>query len=885
MAWLNRLRNLARSDHHSREVDREFDFHIQERADDLVAQGLSREVALAEARRRFGNRGAQKERTRDADLFPVVDSIRGDVRYAVRALIASPVFTIVTIASLALGIGANTTIFSLIDSLILRSLPVADPDGLLRVTLGRDHTVLTVPMWQEFRNRQRELSAVFAVGGFRSDLSTTGLVRPVRGSWVSGEFFPALGIRPAVGRLIGPTDDGGACPPIAVLGHAFWRTQYGADSSVVGRTISLAGNPFRIVGVAEERFFGIAVGTTDALYAPLCAKPVLQPRALDLSRDWSLTVMGRRGAGVSPGQLAAGLATISRPVLEASLPPNLSEKEQAELLALRFTSGPGGLGTSLLRMEFGTVLYALAAIVGIVLLVACANVANLLLARGAARRREVAVRLALGASRARLARQLLTESLLLALSGAVLGVVIAHWGGRVLVSLISGNGTIFLDLSVNWRILGFACAIGVATALLFGVVPALRETRVDPQEAMKSSGRGLSAGLQRTLIGKALVASQLALALVVIVAAGLLLETFRRLSTLDPGFHAERVLMVNTRLRDESLTAEQVEAIRNRLLEAFRATPGVESVTTMNATPIDGSFGMYDVRVGGSSGSEFPEVRFNWVGASYFTTLGMRLLAGREFTADDRRSSPRVAVVNQSAARLLFGNRNPIGLTYQTRRKQEFNPPVTVIGIVNDAKYSSLRQKPPATVYEALEQLEPFSPSFGLRTSVDPAALTTTVTAVATSVEPRVRLRVWTLSDQLRGSLTRERMLALLSTFFGGLTLLLATMGVYGILAYEVSRRRNEFGIRIAVGATPSRLVSLVSLEIGKLVGVGLAAGGAIAFASTRFIRSFLYDMTPTDPWVLGASVALLIGVACVAGLTPALRASRVDPVFALREE
>jgi predicted permease len=477
MSWLRRVGNFLRSNEHSRELDREIEFHIHERADDLVAQGMAPAAALLEARRRFGNRGGQKERTRDADLFPVLDSIRGDVRYAARSLIASPVFTLVTVASLALGIGANTAIFSLIDSLLLRPLPVADPQRLVRVTLGPDQKVLTNPVWESFRDRQKLFSTVFAVAtGFRSDLAATGLVRPVRGSYVSGEYFSALGVRPAAGRLLTAADDFRGCPAVAVLGYSFWRSEYGGDPSVIGRSINLAGHPFRIVGVSEEKFFGVSVGNVDALYAPLCANDVLQPGTLDHRRDWFLMVMGRPLPGISPAQLDAGLRALSLPVMEESVPGNVSEKVRREHLALRFGTEPGAMGSSYLRSAQRKALYALAAIVAVVLLVACANVANLLIARGASRRREVAVRLALGASRARLTRQLVTESLLLSLAGAAAGIGIAQWGGRVLVGLISRSSPVYLDLSPNWRILGFACGVALLTALLFGLVPALRET-------------------------------------------------------------------------------------------------------------------------------------------------------------------------------------------------------------------------------------------------------------------------------------------------------------------------------------------------------------------------------------------------------------------------
>jgi predicted permease len=883
MSWLARLRNLARSDRHSRELDREFEFHIRERADDLIDGGMDPAAALVEARRRFGNRAAQKERARDIDLFPLLDSIRADVRYAIRSLLASPVFSVVAIASLALGIGANTAIFSLIDALVLRTLPVVNPHELVRVTLGTDQAVGT-PVWEELRNRERVFTGVFAIGNLRTDLSTTGVLRPVRGSWVSGEFFPTLGVRPAAGRLLGPADDHRGCPAVAVLGHSFWKTEYGGDTAAIGKSLSLAGHSFRIVGVAEERFSGISVGQTQAVYAPLCAVEVLDPGTMEF-RTWY--VMGRMRPDLSPEQVRGALRAISRPIMESTLSPRFIGKEREERLAREFGLEPAGTGVSYLRMAYGKALYVLAAIAGVVLLVACANVANLLLARGTSRRREIAVRLALGASRARLARQLVIESLVLALTGAVLGILMARGGGRILISILSQSSPVYLDLAPGWRVLGFACAVGGITALLFGVGPAFRETAVDPNDALKSGSRGLAATYQRLILGKVLVASQVALALVVITVAGLLLGSFRRLATEDPGFRSDRVLLVSADLGDARLPGDQQSAIQARFLAALQALPSVDAATTMRTSPIDGVYMTQKVTTRDASGTTTEhEPHLNHVGPAYFQTLGIRLIAGREFVAGDRDGAPLVAVVNRAAAAKLFGSRDPVAQTFRVRKNaKELSAPITVVGVVENAKYWSLREKPPAIVYRPFAQTLNSSPTYALRTTAEPSSLVAAVTSAGAAVEPRIRLSIRTLSQQVAGSLTREQLLALLSTFFGGLALLLATIGVYGIMAYGVSRRRNEFGIRIAVGATPRQVIGLVTRDMMVMMGSGLLIGSAIALASTRMIRSFLYGVSPTDPWALGGSVLVLILVACMASTVPALRASRVDPVFALRDE
>ena len=887
MGWYRRFTNLLRSNRVSADIDREMAFHMTELADELTARGMSAAEAHREARRRFGNPSVQKERTRDADVMTWLESLGADVRYALRALRASPVFALVTILSLGLGIGANTAIFSLINAVVLRSLPVDRPDELVQIKLGEGPMggEFTNPIWEQIRDRQDVFSGAFAYGPARFNLTSGGEVRRAEGSWVSGDYFTTLGVRPVVGRLVTRADDVPGCPPVAVLGHGFWQSEYGGSPSVVGQTISLDRKNHVILGVTDPSFFGVNVGESVQVYAPLCLRP-----GLDARSNWFLHIVGRPKAGVTQAQVASHLTTIGPSVFEATVPQHWGVAEKANYVKNRLSIEPVANGISMVRVRYQKALTVLMVVVGLVLLIACANVANLLLARAAVRGREMAIRLAIGAARRRLFRQLLTESVLLAGLGAIAGIAFARWGSALLVSGLSrGPVPVVLDLGIDGRVLGFTLLVAVTTGILFGLAPAWRATRVDPQVALKANGRGVVEGHSRFSIGKALVIGQIALSMVLIVGAGLLLGSFRKLTTLDAGFQREGVLIVSVSLRNAGYSADALGPVHSDLLARFRALPGVHAAGASQMTPISGSSWNDFIKVDGytPTSAEDALVYFNEVTDGFFAALGTPLLAGRDFNESDRPVGPRVAIVNETLARKFFRGASPLGKHYRLVMHDSLGPPIEIVGVVKDAKYRTLREETLPTVYLAKNQEEKpgtFA-NYQLRTVGPASALIPAVKSMIAGVNRSISLELTPLADQVAASLARERLLATLSGFFGGLALLLATVGLYGTLSYSIARRRNEIGIRIALGAAQGRVIRLILGEVTKIVMLGVTLGAVAALMSTRWVTSFLYGLTASDPRIITGSVLVLGVVGLAAGALPAWRAARVNPIAALREE
>jgi predicted permease len=880
--------------------------HLEMEEQENLESGMPPDEAHYAALRRFGNVTLAQERSREMWRWNSVETLLQDLRYGLRMLRKNPGFTAVAVLTLALGIGANTAIFSLIDTVMLRMLPVEKAEELFQVQWsdpdggGGESSSFTNPMWEQVRDHQDVFSGAFAWSNKDEfDLTQGGMMHPANGVWVSGSFFSTLGLRPAAGRLITDSDDQRGCPAVAVLSYGFWQGHYGGAKIAIGSTLSLRSRAFEVIGVTPPGFYGMEVGERFDVALPICATAVFdgkEPRLDNGSFLW-LNVAGRINPKMRRAELAARLRILSPRVF---IPQNASPEERQALAKIALAVVPAATGISGLRHQFSQPLQILMAVVGLVLLIACANVASLTLARAAARHQEIAVRRALGASRTGLIRQLLTECVLLSSAGALLGILFARWGAALLVRIISTTqNVVFLDLSLNSRILGFVLAIAVLTALLFGLLPALRSTRVSLSSAMKGSqspeaGRSLHFHGRKWIVG-----SQVALSLVLLVAAGLLLRSFVKLATLDIGFDRNSVLLVNVNLKTAKVPPDRQAATYDEIGSRLGALPGVLSIGRSTFTPISG---VESVNTSvhtqwttsrsletGSGGWSEDETSFlvysNYISPGYLPTLRMRLLAGRNLTSADMGSSHAVAIVNQTFARRFFPGLNPIGRTYLEGLPAQ---PFEVVGVIEDSKNVSLREETRPTVFLPVNAAPGFineEETFALRTAIPPSGLTSPVRAAVAGVSSAIPLDFHTLAEQVNDSVVQERMLALLSGFFGALALLLAMIGLYGTFSYLVTQRQKEFGVRMALGAEPRSILRLVMLDLVVVLAGGLVAGSCISLATTRVLQGMLFGLGPRDTGTLFAAAGLLTAVALVAGYLPAHRATKVDPMVALRHE
>jgi predicted permease len=801
--------------------------------------------------------------------------------------------------TLALGIGANTAIFSLVNSLMLKMLPVRQPEQLVQVNMahrdiwGMEGPFISNPVWEQLRDRQNAFSGLFSYTVARFDLSGRGEARYVQGNYVSGQFFSTLGVQPVVGRAITSSDDYRGCTGRAVLSYGFWQSGYGGRRDAVGKTLRLDNRPFEIIGVIGPEFTGVDVGRKSEIYVPLCSEALIggENGLLDGGRGGWLRVIGRPISGLSLSQIQVTLRVLAGQIMRATIPANIEARQQATYLNRTFAVEMAATGLSSLRSKYSEALGLLMAIVGVVLLIACLNLANLLLARGAARQREIAIRMALGSGRGRLIRQLLMESLLLSTSGAALGIVFAYWAARVVLGALASNvyheNEVFLDLSIDFHVLGFTIGMAVLTSLLFGLVPAWRTTRVDPQSALKAGGRGVLQGGRGTFL-QALVAAQMAFSLVLVASAGLLVATFFHLEALDPGFAPAQVLLIDLDLGERKNSPAERGVVFRNALDHLRSLPGVRSASESEDTPLGGSVGAAYVQVEGYTATDRQLVFTNEIGDRYFETLGTHLLAGRDFNAHDAADAPKVAIVNESFARKYFGGRNVIGKRCRMELGNTLGDAVQIVGLVRDAKYLDLREEFHPTVYVAASQnAKPGKAvTFEVRTAAgNPMALIQDAERVIDRDYHDASLQFRTLAGQVDESLARERLLAELSGVFGVVAITLAILGLYGVVSYNMARRRVELGVRMALGAQQSHLLLAAMGELVVVIAVGLTAGLAATIGATRLLGSLLYGVTAEDPKMLFLSVAILAVVSASAGFFPALRSSRLDPTEALREE
>ena len=862
-----------------------------------------------------------------------------DLRYAVRGLARSPLFTAVALLSIALGIGANTAIFTLVDEVLLRRLPVREPSQLVLFNGARNHygsnaggNMLSFPMYEDFRDnfvdhgaapKPRRVTApvgvnptsppvftgMFARRGVPMNVGANGQTERVPGELVSGTFFQVLGVGAAVGRVIVPDDDkeiGGS--PVAVLSYDYWRTRFGADPQVVGKTITVSNHTLTIIGVSQAGFDGVDIGYAPRIRVPLLMKAAMTPNWDDVENRRSrwVNVFGRLKPGVTLEQAKASLQPFFHGILEQEVqaPPfaNTTPYTREQFLKGQVDLLPASQGRSPIRQQLSQPLWLLLGIVAGVLLIACANVASLLVARATARQKEIAVRLALGASRGRIVGQLLVESVLLAAFGGLLGLVIAAWTTRFLLGFLpTTEASHVISGSIDSRILVFNFALSLATGLLFGLVPALRSTRPDLAPTLKDQIGAVVGGGGGVRLRKGLVVAQVTISLLLLVSAGLFIRSLRALRLLDLGLKTDNLIAFNVSPTLSGYTPLQTKQFNRELVERVRALPGVSSMAFAQIGLLEGNEWDSSMSVEGyePKPGENMNPYCNAVSPEYFKTMGIPLVAGRDFDHRDVRYEPppsdsinfaplfQVAIVNESYAKQYFGDRSPIGRHIGFGINPGTKTPIEIIGVVKDAKYTGVRDDIPRTVYFAFLESDFAGGSvMYVRTSNRPDTAFASIRQAARGLDANIPVfNLRTLDQQIDQSLLNDRLTATLSTAFGVLATLLAVIGLYGVMAYTVARRTREIGVRMALGAVQGDVVWLVMREVLMLVGSGLVLGLAASWAAGRVIGSQLYGVTANDPVTIAAAAALLLAVALLAGYLPARRATRVNPVLALRYE
>ncbi|MGA3187620.1 MAG: ABC transporter permease [Bryobacteraceae bacterium] len=826
-----------------------------------------------------------------------------DLRYALRQLRLNPTFTIVSVLSLALGIGANTAIFQLIDAVRLRTLPVEKPQELASIDFPEGSmrsgwystrsARLTYAQWDLIHQRPSAFSGTAAWSATQFNLAEGGAVRHAEGLFVSGDFFSVLGVPALLGRGFTAEDDRPGCgSPGAVISYSFWQREFGGDAAVLGRTVRLNGRPFTILGVTPAGFFGVEVGFRYDVALPLCADPMFaedgSPGRIPVRHAWWLSAMGRLKPGSTIAGANAEMQALSPGIMEATLPPTYRPDDAKKYLANKLTVTAGSTGVSVYRSIYENPLWILLATTGLVLLIACANLANLLLARASIREREIAVRQAIGASRGRLIAQLLSESMVLALIGTALGALLAQALSRALVVFLSTKGnSLFVGLQLDPRVLGFMAGVAILTCLLFGLTPAIRATNISPASAMRSGGRGIATGRDRFGLRRVLVVAQVSLSLVLLVGAFLFVRSLQKLLDVQPGFRAEGIIAVSLDLRPGHYTRDRLPQVYRELLERLRVRTGAASVAQVGWTPVSYTGWEESVWADGTNAAR-QHCLFVRSGPGYFRTMETALLAGRDFDDHDDRTASRVAIVNEAFAQKVFGGENPVGRSFRVLGPEGKPDPVyQVVGEVRNTKYYELREdyQPISFLPMAQDESPDAEATYVLRTSAPVGGVLRAATAAVAEVNPGLGVEFSILSEQLTESLMRERLMAALAGAFGLLAGSLAVLGLYGVVAYMVARRRSEIGVRIALGAGRGRVIRLVLKEAALLLAIGLAVGVGLSLWAARAATTMLYGLKPYDPLTLGGAIVTLAAVGLIASYLPARRASRLDPMDALREE
>src|SRR5262245_40305869 len=883
MALLPRLSSLWRNLFHKARKEQELAEEIDAYLEMLIGQKVNEGLDPADARRaaliELGGKEQIKEQVWEARMGHQLETLWQDLRYGLQTLRRNPSITVVAVLSLALGIGANTAIFSLMDAVLLKTLPVKNSEQLFfleKVGVPVNHNGLSQAFFEQSRAQRETLAGVCAfANSLRVNAVVDGQAEVAQAQQVSGDFFVTLGVNALLGRILTENDDkipGGH--PVVVISYNYWQRRFGRDPGIVGKPVAVNGRPFTIIGVTPPDFFGVLVGESPDLWAPVMMYERLNPgRSIEQSLNDSLfKVLARLEPEVSERQARAALTQLLQQSLTAEGGANLSPDKRQALLHQSVALRPASRGLSRLREQFSEPLRILMAVVGLILLIACANIANMLLARATVRKREIAVRLALGAGRLRLIRQLLTESMLLAFIGGALGLLFASWGSGFLLSLVlDERKPVSLNLSPDLRVLGFTAAASLLAGVLFGLAPAWAATRVDLTPALKDSARGPGGG-GRLGMGKTLVVVQVALSLLLLICAGLFARSLENLRSVDAGFNRENILLVSTDPRMIGYQGRQIADLYQRMLERIKTIPGVRHASLSGQGLLSAIRNVSSVYVQGRA----PRPEDNMfseddrgiqvlceAGPEYFEAVGMTILRGRGLTVRDDENAPRVAVINETFARYYFGAEDPIG------RRFGWSPYdrgiVEIVGVVKDAKYNSLREPSLRTFYLPYRQDSDSlrETTFQIRAAADPTNLIAAVRQAAREVDANLPLfNIKTLATQVEASLAQERLIGAVSSFFGLLALLLAAVGLYGTLAYAVSQRTHEIGVRMALGAQRSEVLRMVLRQGMKLVLIGAGLGLAMSFAATRIIANQLFDVSPTYAVSFVCAWLLLLAVA-----------------------
>ena len=801
------IRGLFRKERAEGELDDELRDFLEKSTAEKMRAGMTQEEARRAARMEMGGVEVVKEEVRAASWETHLETFWSDLRFGARLLRFNPVFAGAAILSLALGIGANTAIFQLLDAVRLRSLPVKNAQEIARVKFDRRgsrsgnfstrYPDFTFAIWEQIRNNQQGFSNVYAWAPVQFNVSPSGEVHNVQGLFVSGEFFGTLGAEPALGRLLGKADDQTGCGAGgAVLSYSYWQRQYGGSGDVLERNVTINRQPVPIVGVAERSFFGVEVGRGFDVAVPVCSEPLINGENSQLKSEvgWWLSVMGRLKPGWTLERAAAQLRAVSPQIFEATLPPQYNAGNAKNFLTAHLTAIPGGSGVSDLRESYEQPLWLLLALAGLVLLIASANLANLMLARASAREKEMAMRMAVGASRGRLIRQLLAESVLLAAASAVFAMFVAQNLSRVLVtSLSTQQDPLFVDLATDWRVLGFTTLLAGLTCLLFGLAPAFRATNVAPGLVLKESGRGTTAGGSRFGLRQVLVVSQVALSLMLLIGALLFARSLNNLAKLDPGFQRDGILVADIDFSTRHLAPEARRAFSDELLKRVRGIPGVDAAATAAIVPLSGDGIGHDILPGetGEPEGEAAVAAFNHVSTGYFGTLQTPFLVGHDFDEHDRLGAPNVAIVNEAFLQKFGQGKNPLDVTFRVRKMMKTSAPYHIIGVVKDTKYSDLREEREPIVYTAKAQNDEVASDalILLRSGAPLAGILSAVKGTAEQADPDADVTFYNLYKMIDDGLLRDRLMARLSGFFGGLAVVLAVIGLYGVISYMVARR------------------------------------------------------------------------------------------------